>query len=88
MGTICSATLLRRLVDLDVLDDQVASIESFGVGVRFGIFEKSEEVLGGFDRPASARNTKLLSCGQTLRQLWSLSYELETIALKPVPAKT
>lgn len=33
MGTISTTTLLRRLIDLDVLDDQVARVEAFGVGV-------------------------------------------------------
>lgn len=33
MSTIGTTTLLGCLVDLDVLDDQVAGIEAFGVGV-------------------------------------------------------
>ena len=33
MSTVCTAALLGCLVDLDVLDDQVAGVEAFGVGV-------------------------------------------------------
>ncbi len=33
MSTIGTTTLLRRLIDLDVFDDQVSGIETFGVGV-------------------------------------------------------
>ena len=33
MSTVGTTALLGCLVDLDVLDDQVAGIEAFGVGV-------------------------------------------------------
>jgi len=33
MSTIGTTTLLRRLIDLDVFDDQVTGIEALGVGV-------------------------------------------------------
>ena len=38
---VCSASLLGGLVDLDVLDNQVASIETFGICVCFGVLKKT-----------------------------------------------
>ena len=46
MSTVCTTALLRSLVDLDVLDDQVAGVETFGVGVGFCVFEEAEEEFG------------------------------------------
>ena len=62
MSTICPAALLGRLVDLDVLDDEVARIEALGVRVGFGVFQQREEVLGGLDGPAGARDAELFAC--------------------------
>lgn len=62
MGTIGSATLLWGLVDLDALDDEIRSVETLGICVRFGVSEEIENELGGFNRPAGARDTELLSC--------------------------
>ena len=61
MGTVSTTSLLRRLVDLDMLDDEIASIETFGVGVGLGVAKKCKEEFGGFDRPARARDAELLS---------------------------
>lgn len=46
VGTVCPSALLGGLVDLDVLDDQVAGVETFGVGVGLGISEEAEKELG------------------------------------------
>ena len=46
MSAIGSPPLFGRLVDLDVLDDQVARVQAFGVGVGFGVLEQAEEELG------------------------------------------
>ena len=42
VSTVCSAALLRGLVDLDVLDDEVSGIEALGIGVGFGVLEETE----------------------------------------------
>ena len=39
MSTICASPLLGRLVDLDVLDDEVVGIETLAIGIRLGILE-------------------------------------------------
>ena len=62
VGTVCASPLLGGLVDLDVLDDQVASIETLGVGVGLSILEQTEKELGGLDRPAGLGDTELLAC--------------------------
>jgi len=62
MGTVCASPLLGGLVDLDVLDDQVASIETLGVGVGLGVLEQTEKELGGLDGPAGLGDTELLAC--------------------------
>lgn len=61
VSTVCASSLLGSLVDLDVLDDQVAGVEAFGVGVGLGVAEETEEKLGGLDGPASAGDTELLA---------------------------
>lgn len=61
MGAVCAATLLGRLVDLDVLDDQVAGVEALGVRVGLGVLEETQEELGGLDGPAGASDTPLLA---------------------------
>ena len=57
-------SLLGGLVDLDVLDNQVARVETFGVGVGLGVLEQAEQEVGRLDGPASARDTKLLACAK------------------------
>ena len=61
VGTVCSAALLGRLVDLDVLDDQVGGIETFGVGVGLCVLEKSQKEFGGFDRVAGFGDAECLA---------------------------
>ena len=61
VGTVCAATLLWCLVDLDVLDDEVAGIETLGIGVGLSVLEETEKELGGLDWPTGTGNTKLLS---------------------------
>lgn len=62
MGTVCAAALLGSLVDLDVLDNQVTSVKTLGVGIGLGVLEEAQEELGGLDGPAGAGNTELLAC--------------------------
>jgi len=63
VGTVCAAALLGGLVDLDVLDNQVASVETLGVGVGLGVLEETEDELGALDGPAGLGDTKLLALG-------------------------
>jgi hypothetical protein len=49
VGAVCSSTLLRCLVDLNMLDDQVGGVETFGIGIRFGVLEETEKELGRLD---------------------------------------
>lgn len=62
MGTVCSPSLLGGLVDLDVLDNQVAGVEALGISVGLGVLEEAEEELGRLDGPSGLGNTKLLAC--------------------------
>lgn len=61
VGTVSPPALLGGLVDLDVLDDQVAGIEALGIGVGLSVLEETEQVLRGLDGPSSLRDTKLLA---------------------------
>lgn len=61
MGTVGAPALLGGLVDLDVLDDQVAGVKTLGVGVGLGVPEEREEVLGRLDGPPSTGDTPLLA---------------------------
>jgi len=83
MGTVCSSALLGCLVDLDVLDDQVAGIKTLGICVGFGVLEESEEELGRLDWPSCAGNTELLA--YYFRQKWPLtSYRKQRTRLVPL----
>lgn len=62
MGTVCPAALLGSLVDLDVLDDQVAGVETLGIGVGLGVLEEAEKELSRLDGPPGHGNTELLAC--------------------------
>lgn len=48
MGTIRSPSLFRRLVDLDVLDDEIRGVKSLGIGICFSVFQESDKEFGGF----------------------------------------
>lgn len=61
VGTVGSSALLGGLVDLDVLDDQGAGVETLGVGVGLGVLQELQEELGGLDGPAGAGDTPLLA---------------------------
>ena len=62
VGTVCAAALLGGLVDLNVLDNQVAGVETLGVGVGLGVLEETEEELGRLDGPAGLVDTESLAC--------------------------
>ena len=62
MSTVCSSSLLGGLVDLDVLNDQVAGIETLGVGVCLSVLEETEKELGGLDWPSGSGDTECLAC--------------------------
>jgi hypothetical protein len=61
VSTICASPLLGRLVDLNVLDDQVAGIQALGIRVRLSVLEERQEELGGLDGPASLGDTEVLA---------------------------
>jgi len=61
VGTVSSAALLRCLVDLDVLNDQVTGIESLGIGICLCVLQKTEELLSRLDWPSSTSDTECLS---------------------------
>lgn len=63
MSTVCAATLLGGLVDLNVLDNQVAGVQTLGVGVGLGVLEERREKLSRLDGPASLADTELLAYG-------------------------
>jgi hypothetical protein len=62
VGAVCAAALLGGLVDLDVLDNQVASVETLGIGVGLGVLEQAEEELSRLDGPAGTGDTEGLAC--------------------------
>lgn len=62
MSTVCTTTLLGRLVHLDVLDDQVSGVEALGVGVGFCVLEEAEEEFGGLFGPAGFGDAELFAC--------------------------
>jgi len=65
VSTVCASSLLWCLIDLDVLDDEVAGIEALGVGVGFGVLEETEEEVGGLDGPAGLGDAESLALSGT-----------------------
>jgi hypothetical protein len=63
VSAVCAAALLGGLVDLDVLDNQVASVETLGIGVGLGVLEQAEEELSRLDGPAGTGDTEGLALG-------------------------
>lgn len=80
VGTVSTSSLLWGLVDLDVLDDQVAGVETLCVGVGLCVLEEREEELGRLDWPAGLVGTKLLSCNKGISQSVSDSSFLQVYA--------
>lgn len=62
VGAVRSSPLLRCLVDLNVLDQQVVGVESLSISVGFGILEQAKEEFGGLDWVPGFRNAKVLAC--------------------------
>lgn len=62
VSTVCSSSLLGRLVHLDVLDHQVTRVETFCVGVGFGVAEEVQEEFGGFDGVPGPGDTECFAC--------------------------
>ena len=61
MSTIRPPPLFRRLVDLDVFDDEVARIQALGICVGFCVFKQPDKESGGFFRPAGFGDAKLFA---------------------------
>lgn len=61
VGTVRPSSLLGGLVDLDVLDDEVAGVEALGISVGLSVLEQTEQELGRLDGPAGLGDTKLLA---------------------------
>lgn len=66
MGTVRAAALLGGLVDLNVLDKQVAGVETLGVGVGLGVLEKAEKELSRLDGPPGTGDTPGLAYCKTI----------------------
>lgn len=62
VSTVCASSLLRGLVDLDVLDDEVAGVEPLSIGIGLGVLQETQQEFGRLDGPTRAGNTELLSC--------------------------
>jgi hypothetical protein len=62
VSTVGTSATLGGLVDLNVLDDEVAGVKTLGVGVGLGVLQQSEQLLGGLDGPASLGDTESLAC--------------------------
>lgn len=82
VSAVCTPSLLRGLVDLDVLDDQVGGVEALGVGVGLSVLEQTEEELGALDGPAGLGDTESLACDIHVRpiQLPNTTPDASTLA--------
>lgn len=64
VGTVSAPALIGGLVDLDVLDDQVAGVETLGVGIGLSVLEETEDDLSRLDGPAGAGDAERLACSK------------------------
>lgn len=62
MCTVCPSPLLWGLVDLDVGNSEVGSVETLEVSIGLGVLEEVQKESGRLDGPASTGDTELLSC--------------------------
>ena len=62
VSTVCTSPLFGSLIDLDVLDYEIAGIEALGIGIRFCILEETEEEISGFDGPATLCGAECFGC--------------------------
>jgi hypothetical protein len=87
VSTVCSSALLWCLVDLDVLNDQVAGIETLGVCVCFGVLQETEKEFSRLDGPSGTGDTELLSYtnSSTLPDVLTKAIILVPCAARPVP---
>lgn len=61
MSTVGTSAALGSLVNLNVLNDEVACVETLGVGVSLGVLEETEQLLSGLDGPAGSGDTESLA---------------------------
>ena len=61
MSSISPSPLLRRLIDLDMLDDQVPGIKTLGIGIGFCVLEEADQKFGGLFGPAGAGDAELFA---------------------------
>jgi hypothetical protein len=86
LSSIISTNFRREshtLIDLDVLDDEVAGVETLGVGVGLGVLEETEEEFSGLDGPASPGDTEGLAYCSCL--LASMAIMLDCDAVSKLP---
>ena len=62
MSTVGASPSLGGLVDLDVLDNEVGSVETLNVCVGLGVLEEIDQKVGRLNGPPGLANTPLLSC--------------------------
>lgn len=61
VGTVRASPLLRRLVDLDVLHNQVLRVQALGIRIRLSVLEQTEQKLRRLHRPAGLAHAELLA---------------------------
>lgn len=71
MRTVRPPALLGRLVDLDVLDNEVGGIESLGVGIGLGVLEQVKQEGCRLLGPAGLADAKLLAYEHLLLAFFS-----------------
>ena len=81
VGTVSTSATLGSLVDLDVLDNEVAGVETLGVGVGLGVLEEVDQELSGLDGPAGLADTPLLAW--KVKRNWSADLFLPCVWIFP-----
>jgi hypothetical protein len=61
MSTIRASPLLGRLVDLDVLDNEIIGVQALAISIGLSILQQALQELSGLDGPAGLAHTELLA---------------------------
>ena len=62
MRPIRPTSLLRRLIDLDMLHNEIRSVETLSIGVGFRILQERDEMGRRFLRPARFGDAEFFAC--------------------------
>ena len=81
VSTVSTTTTLGGLVDLNVLDNKVLSVQTLGISVGTSVLKKVSDELDALDRPTGLGNAELFTLGSATNVTVVLSEGDSTLLL-------